>query len=63
MFLYFWYILFVIPGFIKRYSYSQVQYIFKDIADTDPKGNISYLDCITKSKELMNGHKWWLFGL
>lgn len=63
MFLYFWYILFVIPGFIKRFSYSQAQYIFKDITDTDPNSNISYLDCITKSKKLMNGHKWRLFCL
>lgn len=63
IFVYIWLLLLIIPGFIKTYSYSQAQYIFKDIADTDPNGNIFYLDCITKSKELMNGHKWRLFCL
>lgn len=63
IFVYIWFLLLIIPGFIKIYSYSQAQYIFKDIADTDPNGNIFYLDCITKSKELMNGHKWRLFFL
>ncbi len=58
-----WSLLFIIPGIIKSYAYSQAYLIYKDQSNSVPTGNISSLDCITESKNLMNGHKWRLFIL
>lgn len=55
IFLGLWFLLFVIPGIIKSLSYSQAYYIWKD------NPNISILDCITASRQAMNGNKWELF--
>lgn len=52
-----WGLLLVIPGVIKMYSYSMTYYILNDDA------NISANDAITKSRSMMNGHKWQLFCL
>ena len=52
-----WSLLFIIPGIIKNFSYSMAEYIMLD----DPE--ISANDAITKSREMMNGHKWELFCL
>ena len=64
-----WSLLFVIPGIIKQYSYSMTMYIVHD------NPGISANDAITKSREMMNGHKfdlflldlsfigWWLLGV
>lgn len=57
LFLYLWSLLFVIPGVIKRYSYRMVPYILAD----DP--TISAVDAITRSREMMDGHKWNTFVL
>ncbi|MCH1736585.1 MULTISPECIES: DUF975 family protein [Bacilli] len=57
-----WTFLFLIPGIIKSYSYSQTYMIYYDtIQQTghEPK----YLETITASRELMHGHKWQLFLL
>lgn len=50
-----WTLLFIIPGIIKTFSYSQAYYIWKD------NPNISILDCITASRRAMKGNKWALF--
>lgn len=50
-----WFLLFIIPGIIKSFSYSQTYYIWKD------NPNISILDCITASRRAMKGNKWALF--
>ena len=50
-----WSLLFVIPGIIKYYSY----YLAEFISRKDPK--LSATECITKSREIMDGHKWELF--
>ena len=50
-----WTMLFIIPGVIKSYSYFLTEFI----ARKNPKMSAS--DCITKSRELMDGHKWELF--
>ncbi|WP_125767239.1 DUF975 family protein [Lapidilactobacillus wuchangensis] len=63
IFTFLWTLLFIIPGIIKQYAYSQALYIFKDAADNDNNTNVSYFDCITKSRQLMVGHKWRLFVL
>ncbi len=57
LFLVLWSMLFVIPGIIKSYSYRMVPYILAD----DPE--ISAMDAITRSRELMNGNKWKAFVL
>ena len=52
-----WSLLLIIPGIIASYSYSMVHYILLD------NENMSALEAISKSKEMMNGHKMDLFML
>ena len=52
-----WSMLFVIPGIVKAYAYSQVFYIKADHPDYDWKA------CINESKRMMQGHKGELFAL
>ncbi|MCH4220257.1 MAG: DUF975 family protein [Lactobacillus delbrueckii] len=54
-----WTLLLVIPGIIKALSYSMAPYILKDMLDAGKEP--APTEAITKSKELMNGHKWELF--
>lgn len=56
-----WTFLFVIPGIIKGYSYGMTAYILKDMFDAGHKPTAT--EAITKSRELMNGHKAELFVL
>ncbi|MBQ8489244.1 MAG: DUF975 family protein [Pseudobutyrivibrio sp.] len=57
IFLALWCCLFVIPGLIKSYSYRMVPYIIKD----NPE--LSATEVITKSRKMMDGHKWRAFLL
>ena len=50
-------LLLIIPGIIKSLAYSQIVYIIYD------KPNISAMDAITESEEIMEGHKGDLFIL
>jgi uncharacterized membrane protein len=50
-------LLFVIPGIIFAYRYSQVYYIMAENPD------ISVLDCLRESARIMKGHKMELFKL
>ena len=52
-----WTLLFIIPGIIMAYAYSMSIFIAND----NPE--LSSMDAIKKSRELMNGHKWELFVL
>ncbi|WP_168119890.1 DUF975 family protein [Paenibacillus sp. HB172176] len=52
-----WSLLFIIPGIIAGYRYSQAYYILIDNPD------ISALEAIRRSKEMMAGHKWRYFVL
>ncbi|PWW05073.1 uncharacterized protein DUF975 [Paenibacillus cellulosilyticus] len=52
-----WTLLLIIPGIIAAYRYSQAYYILTD------NPNISPLEAIRRSKEMMVGHKWRLFVL
>lgn len=63
IFTFLWSLLFVIPGLIKGYSYSQTYYIYKDVNQKGEANNLNYLDYITLSRELMNGHKFEMFVL
>lgn len=52
-----WGCLFIIPGIVKSYSYRMVPYIIKD----NPE--LSAIEVITRSREMMNGNKWKAFLL
>ena len=52
-----WYLLFLIPGLVKTYSYRLVPYILADYPDISPK------KAITLSRRLMDGHKFNAFLL
>lgn len=52
-----WYLLLIIPGIIKSYSYSMTYYIMKD--NPELKNNAA----IEKSMQMMDGHKMDLFLL
>lgn len=52
-----WSLLFVIPGIVKFYAYSQAMYVKADYPDYDWKA------CVDASIQLMNGHKMDLFIL
>src|SRR5699024_7727018 len=56
IFTFLWCFLFVIPGIIRGYAYSQAYFIYYD--DYRETGVApGYLDSITKSRQLMDGHK------
>ncbi|KRL01064.1 DUF975 family protein [Liquorilactobacillus capillatus] len=57
-----WSLLFIIPGIIKSFSYSQTYLIYKDFSVQDTE-DVNYLDYITESRKLMDGHKFELFVL
>lgn len=54
-----WSLLFIVPGIIKAFAYSQAVFIYRDALDQGEK--ISYLEAITRSRQLMDGHKMDLF--
>lgn len=57
-----WSLLFVIPGIVKSYSYSQSYFIYYDLlSETGQAPRV--LDTITASRRLMNGNKGRLFWL
>jgi uncharacterized membrane protein len=57
VFIYLWSLLFIIPGIIAAYRYRMAIYILFD------KPELSALECIRLSKQMMNGHKAELFVL
>ena len=57
LFLALWTLLFVIPGIVKSYSYRMVPYIISDYPE------LSATEAITKSREMMKGHKFDAFVL
>ncbi len=52
-----WALLFWIPGIVKSFSYAMTFYILND----NPEMGAN--EAITRSREMMNGHKWQLFCL
>lgn len=58
-----WTFLFIIPGIVKSYAYSQALFIYKDRSEGSENAYPSSLDCITESKIMMHGHKARLFQL
>lgn len=61
IFIVLWGLLFFIPGIIKTYSYAMSTYIVDDLKRQGK--NLSATEAITKSRRLMDGHKWDLFVL
>ncbi len=57
LFTWLWSLLLIIPGIIASYRYSQAFYILLDNPELSP------LEAINKSKEMMNGHKMEFFVL
>lgn len=58
-----WTFLFIIPGIVKGYAYSQANFIYKDLSThTDVKG-MNATAFIDESRQLMDGHKGRLFWL
>lgn len=55
IFVFLWTLLLVIPGIVAAYRYRQAYYIMIDHPE------MSALECITASKNMMKGHKWELF--
>ncbi len=51
LFLFLWFLLLIIPGFVKAYSYCMVPYILAEHPDMPPK------EIITRSREMMDGNK------
>lgn len=57
-----WTLLFIVPGIVKSYSYSQAPLLYaEDVQRGREIKNMS--DYITQSRELMDGYKWKLFCL
>lgn len=57
VFVFLWFLLFIIPGFIAAYSYRQALYLLIEHPE------MSAFECIMESKRLMRGHKGELFAL
>lgn len=57
VFTFLWSLLFVIPGIIKNYAYAMSFYILADNPELTAR------EALSKSKEMMNGHKFDLFVL
>lgn len=57
VYIWLWSLLFFIPGIVKSYSYAMTFYILND----NPEMGAN--EAITRSREMMNGHKWQLFCL
>ncbi|MGO3731900.1 MAG: DUF975 family protein [Vagococcus sp.] len=58
-----WTMLLIVPGIVKYYSYSQSNFIYKDISESKDTKTMGVTSFITESRELMNGHKGRLFWL
>ena len=55
LYIFLWTLLFIIPGIIKSFSYAMSMYI---LVDNPNKGAN---ECITESRQMMNGNKWRMF--
>ncbi len=57
IFLFLWTCLFIIPGIVKAYAYRMVPYILAEYPECGAN------EAITRSREMMRGHKWRTFLL
>lgn len=61
IFTFLWSLLFVIPGIVKGLAYSQSFFIIKEARQNGQ--TLAPSEAITKSRQMMNGHKWEFFVL
>lgn len=59
LFTFFWGLLLIIPGIIKRFSYAMTPYIMKDMIDS--KHEMTATEAISESRKIMKGNKTTLF--
>ncbi|WP_290078878.1 DUF975 family protein [Lactobacillus taiwanensis] len=59
LFTFFWGLLLIIPGIIKRFSYAMAPYIMKDMIDS--KYEMTATEAISESRKVMKGNKTTLF--
>ena len=59
LFTFLWSLLLIVPGIVKSYSYAMAFYIQQERTN---KGK-EPIECITESRQMMDGHKWQLFCL
>lgn len=59
IFTFLWSLLLLVPGIIKSLAYSQAIFIYRDYLDQGKK--IGFLEAITLSRKMMDGHKWEYF--
>lgn len=57
LYVFFWTLLFIIPGFIAGFSYAMTKYILVEHPE------LTANEAITRSKEMMHGNKWRFFCL
>ncbi len=57
LYLFFWTMLFIIPGIVKAYEYRMIPYLLAEHPEMDSKA------AFAKSKEMMSGNKWKAFVL
>ncbi|WP_314060927.1 DUF975 family protein [uncultured Vagococcus sp.] len=62
LFTFLWALLLIIPGVIKSFAYSQSYFIYYDVYE-ETGTKMGFLDTITASRRLMDGHKMELFVL
>lgn len=62
LFIFLWSLLFLIPGIVKAYAYSQAEMIYKDTVDRTGE-QPSAKECLDESQRLMKGNKMDLFAL
>lgn len=62
LYIFLWTLLFVVPGIVKAYSYSQAELIYKDSVDRTGE-QPDARECLKESQELMKGYKGELFAL
>lgn len=59
IFTFLWTLLLIVPGIVKSLAYSQAIFIYRDYLDQGKK--IGFLEAITLSRKMMDGHKWEYF--
>ena len=58
-----WYLVLIVPGIVKYYSYSQAYMIYKDAENRGISQKFEFVNFITFSRRLMDGNKLRLFVL
>ena len=57
LFICLWTLLLIVPGIMKSYSYAMTPFLMHD------NPNLSYMEALKKSEQMMYGHRWDLFML